>query len=102
MSSLKAGTKWTTKLSSAGLVYLHFGHRVIAEVTASEPQNRLVDLLYDKMYENFIEEVDGIDNGIDAHVGTPRWFPLTSLYITCVSYCVRAFDKILLIQFSCV
>ena len=37
MWSLTDGKKpWKTKLSSAGLVYLHFGHRVIAEI-AGEP-----------------------------------------------------------------
>ena len=34
MNSLTDGVKhWTTKLSSAGLVYLHFGRRVIATIT---------------------------------------------------------------------
>ena len=33
MQSLTDGKKpWTTKLSSAGLVYLHFGHRIIATI----------------------------------------------------------------------
>ena len=27
---------------------------------------RLVELLYDKVYENFLEEIDAVDNGIDA------------------------------------
>ena len=34
MNSLTRGKKpWYTKLSSAGLVYLHFGHRVISAIT---------------------------------------------------------------------
>ena len=33
MSSLSEGSKkWVTKLSSAGLVYLHFGHRVLSTI----------------------------------------------------------------------
>lgn len=32
-----------------------------------------VDDLYDHMYTNFIEEVDGIDNGIDCIEGTKRY-----------------------------
>ena len=40
MKSLTNGMKpWTTKLSSAGLVYLHFGKRVIAMITGN-PGNR--------------------------------------------------------------
>ena len=34
MKSLSGGKKkWTTKLSSAGLVYLHFGHRVLSIIS---------------------------------------------------------------------
>ena len=34
MRSLTGGKKpWRTKLSSAGLLYLHFGHRVISTIT---------------------------------------------------------------------
>ena len=72
MSSLSAGKKWTTKLSSAGLVYYHFGHRVIAELTARAPDDRVVHALFDKVYENFVEEVDAIDNGIDPYPEKPR------------------------------
>ena len=33
MQSLSDGRwKWVTKLSSAGLIYLHFGHRILADV----------------------------------------------------------------------
>ena len=36
MSRLTDGKKpWVTKLSSAGLVYLHFGHRVIATIVGT-------------------------------------------------------------------
>jgi len=72
MHSLCPAKKWTTKLSSAGLVYYHFGHDVIAELTSRSANDRVVDKLYDKVYENFVEEVDGIDNGIDACPEKPR------------------------------
>ena len=32
MNSLNPKKKWTTKLSSAGLVYLHFGEKIIAQL----------------------------------------------------------------------
>lgn len=79
MHSLCPAKKWITKLSSAGLVYCHFGHDVIAELTGRPADDRVVDKLYDKVYENFVEEVDGIDNGIDACPEKPRYAITTNL-----------------------
>jgi len=73
MNVLCATHKWTTKLSSAGLVYFHFGRNVIAELTGRSPDDRVVKLLFDKVYENFVEEVDAIDNGIDPYPEKPRY-----------------------------
>jgi len=52
MSSLTDGKKkWQTKLSSAGLVYLHFGHRVIAQLLGDNQSadSNTVNVLYDKV-----------------------------------------------------
>ena len=73
MNSLCSSKKWTTKLSSAGLVYYHYGHRVIAEITNNAAEERVVHALFNKVYENFVEEVDGIDNGIDPYPEKPRY-----------------------------
>jgi uncharacterized UPF0160 family protein len=54
---------WTTRLSSAGLVYLHFGKRVLAQLLNKQEDDSSVALLFDIMYAQFIEEVDAIDNG---------------------------------------
>lgn len=40
---------WVTKLSSAGLVYVHFGRKVLAELTKLKEQNRELEVLYDKV-----------------------------------------------------
>ncbi|KAH8821012.1 putative UPF0160 protein C27H6.8 [Xylogone sp. PMI_703] len=56
-----------TKLSSAGLVYMHFGKAIIAQnlgVTEDAPE---VDVLFNKIYENFIEALDAHDNGISVY-----------------------------------
>jgi uncharacterized UPF0160 family protein len=48
MNSLTGGRKpWYTDLSSAGLVYLHFGHRVISTITGEfmRPLDRGVSLV---------------------------------------------------------
>lgn len=63
---------WTTKLSSAGLVYLHFGHRVLSEILGFPVNDPVTDKIYDKVYTNFIEEVDAIDNGVNQTDSDPR------------------------------
>jgi uncharacterized UPF0160 family protein len=59
----------STKLSSAGLVWMHYGKRIISAVTglavdADENEN---ELLYQKLYEDFVEAFDANDNGISAY-----------------------------------
>ena len=71
LNSLDSKKKWVTKLSSAGLVYCFFGREVIATVLGVKPDNKLV--------ENFIEEIDAIDNGILTHDGEPRYSISTNL-----------------------
>ncbi|KAK4964225.1 hypothetical protein LTR28_003924 [Elasticomyces elasticus] len=56
-----------TKLSSAGLVYMHFGRAVLAQVTGLPESSDDVDLLYQKIYDDFIEAFDANDNGIAAY-----------------------------------
>ncbi|KAL1902941.1 hypothetical protein Sste5346_000853 [Sporothrix stenoceras] len=62
-----------TKLSSAGLVYMHFGRGIVEravkeKATASETVAESdIDLLYNKLYAGFIEALDAHDNGIDAY-----------------------------------
>ena len=68
MKSL-ANMRWETKLSSAGLVYLHMGKEVISEITHLAQDDIVVSRLYEKLYEKFIEEIDAVDNGIDQYEG---------------------------------
>ena len=50
MHSLTSGAKkWVTKLSSAGLVYLHYGSRVIAQLIQLPENHEHVGVLYDKV-----------------------------------------------------
>ncbi|CCE61289.1 hypothetical protein TPHA_0A02070 [Tetrapisispora phaffii CBS 4417] len=58
---------YKTKLSSAGLVFKHFGRDIISSVLTGNvniKENEL-DILYDKVYKNFIEALDANDNGIN-------------------------------------
>lgn len=54
-----------TKLSSAGLVYMHFGKDIIRTVTGL-PEGQDLNVLYEKIYADFIEAFDANDNGINV------------------------------------
>ncbi|KAF9453790.1 metal-dependent protein hydrolase [Macrolepiota fuliginosa MF-IS2] len=61
------GYGFNTKLSSAGLIYKHFGKEIIAnrlQILVDDPK---VELLWLKMYRVFIEAIDAIDNGISQY-----------------------------------
>ncbi|XP_078362703.1 MYG1 exonuclease-like [Oculina patagonica] len=79
MKTLSSGKPWVTKLSSAGLVYLHFGHRVISQVLKTKDNDDVTNKIYDKIYENFIQEIDAIDNGISQSDEEPRYSITTNL-----------------------
>uniref|UniRef100_A0A8D0GP61 MYG1 exonuclease n=1 Tax=Sphenodon punctatus TaxID=8508 RepID=A0A8D0GP61_SPHPU len=85
MHSLKPEKPWRTKLSSAGLVYFHFGSQILAELLDLEEEDGMVQLLYDKLYENFVQEIDAIDNGISQWDGDPH-YPMTTNLSARVSY----------------
>ncbi|KAI0601644.1 metal-dependent protein hydrolase [Biscogniauxia sp. FL1348] len=55
-----------TKLSSAGLVYLHFGRALVARRLGQPEDSEDVGLLWNKLYESFVEAMDAHDNGISS------------------------------------
>jgi uncharacterized UPF0160 family protein len=57
--------KYKTKLSSAGLVYKHFGKEVLRNVLGIDGKE--LETVYDRVYEHFVEGIDGIDNGVDQY-----------------------------------
>lgn len=63
INSLLPQKPWTIKLSSAGLVFVHFGQRIIAHLLQIEEDNEKAKIVFDKVYENFVQEIDAIDNG---------------------------------------
>lgn len=52
------------KLSSAGLIYGHFGHEIISQICDWSKDDPKTDKVFDMVYENLIKEVDAIDNGL--------------------------------------
>lgn len=76
-----------TKLSSAGLVYKHFGRAIIENLLANSETTidcsehvQLVDACYTKLYKDFMEHVDAIDNGVSVtETGEPKYHISTTL-----------------------
>lgn len=53
-----------TKLSSAGLVWKHYGKDILSAHLQLPTSDSRIDLLWIKLYDDFVEAIDGIDNGI--------------------------------------
>lgn len=79
MSTLMPDAKWTTKLSSAGLVYVHYGREVLKNILETKISEKNLNTIYAKVYETFVQEVDAIDNGISICDGKPRYKVRTCL-----------------------
>ncbi|KAL9543215.1 hypothetical protein MBANPS3_008226, partial [Mucor bainieri] len=62
--------KHDTKLSSAGLVYKHFGKEVVMHLLGKTEVDDDVEMLYQKTYHGFVEALDANDNGISAYPNT--------------------------------
>ncbi|KAL4787691.1 metal-dependent protein hydrolase [Aspergillus varians] len=58
---------YKTKLSSAGLVYLHFGQNIIANHASLPSDHSNVSIIFNKLYADFIEAIDANDNGIASY-----------------------------------
>lgn len=69
------------KLSSAGLIYRHFGKEIIKQVCGEkwELDEEALRIVYQKCYNAFIKHIDGFDNGIESHTGIANYHVTTSL-----------------------
>ena len=56
-------TGFVTKLSSAGLVYKHYGKEIVAAAMGQPLDSPAVETTWLAVYKYFMEAVDGIDNG---------------------------------------
>jgi uncharacterized UPF0160 family protein len=64
------GNGFSTKLSSAGLVYKHFGKEVVTSVLGKQLADEELQTIYLRVYKVFMEAVDGIDNGVPQYTST--------------------------------
>ncbi|KAI6222943.1 hypothetical protein M3Y99_01480200 [Aphelenchoides fujianensis] len=53
--------------------------RVLENNGAHRLKDETVDFYFDRMYRNFVEAVDAVDNGIKQHEGQPRYLTPVSL-----------------------
>lgn len=77
-SSFISGKPYDIRLSSAGLIYCHFGKDIIKKILGKIDDN-IVEALFVRMYEGFIQEIDAIDNGIPICDGKERYYISTHL-----------------------
>lgn len=61
MSLLLSG--FQTKLSSAGLIYKHYGKQIVSKIMGLPEGDPDVETVYVAAYKNFMEAIDAIDNG---------------------------------------
>ncbi|KAG8928548.1 hypothetical protein FRC01_005766 [Tulasnella sp. 417] len=61
------GHGYTTKLSSAGLIYKHYGREIISNHLGLSPEDPKVETLWLKLYKEYIEAIDGVDNGVQQY-----------------------------------
>eukprot|EP00922_Rhytidocystis_sp_ex-Travisia-forbesii_P028374 GHVS01041638.1.p1 GENE.GHVS01041638.1~~GHVS01041638.1.p1 ORF type:complete len:373 (-),score=57.71 GHVS01041638.1:480-1478(-) len=65
-------------LSSAGLIYKHYGKQIL-QTAFSVSDEKLLNVLYMKLYDNLVESVDAVDTGVAVCEGTPKYKVTTSL-----------------------
>lgn len=66
-----------TKLSASGLIYRHFGKRILTEKFAVKPEH--LDIVYVAVYDSFLEAIDAIDNGVEICDGKLKYRDNTGL-----------------------
>ncbi|KAL5109373.1 MYG1 exonuclease [Taenia crassiceps] len=85
--------KPVVKLSSAGLIYVHFGKRVIASILGEQsPDSNVVRAIFPCLYATFISEVDGIDNGVPA-APVPLTYSIHTDLSARVGRCNRSWNR---------
>jgi len=63
----EATGEFKTKLSASGLVYKHYGRDILARLHAPLRSNPdALEWVYRKLYADFMEAIDGNDNGVEV------------------------------------
>lgn len=75
----KPGYDCKIKLSSAGLIYCHFGQEIIKQLFPALGDDDNLEIIYKKIYNTLIKEIDAIDNGLTMCEGEPEYRIVTCL-----------------------
>jgi uncharacterized UPF0160 family protein len=78
VASLVPGKSWTTRLSSAGLIFVHFGTQLVSAILKNKDRD-LVENVFDIVYANFVEAVDAQEHNIPQSDEEPRYRVCTDL-----------------------
>ncbi|VDO27296.1 unnamed protein product [Onchocerca flexuosa] len=90
-----------TKLSSAGLIYAHYGKNVISALLGLPHNDPVIDILFKKVYEIFVESIDAVDNGIAQFDGEPRYYlggtlsSRVSMFMLAIKLVGKEFNEVL-------
>jgi len=63
--------RWKTKLSASGLIYKHYGREIISQFAGTGHAD--TDALWSELYDQFMEGIDAIDNGIEVSDGVRKY-----------------------------
>uniref|UniRef100_H2ZNV2 Uncharacterized protein n=1 Tax=Ciona savignyi TaxID=51511 RepID=H2ZNV2_CIOSA len=86
MNSLRPEKTWTTKLSSAGLVYCHYGEEILAAVMGEKGRDeKTVSIIYDKkLFEDAMTMV-GKEFEDCVHGYVDAWLPARDIVVKAVN-----------------
>lgn len=75
------GHGFGTKLSSAGLVYKHYGREIVAKELGLPQSHPDVEQVFLAVYKSFMEAIDAVDNGVNQYDvdAPPRYVNKTDL-----------------------
>ncbi len=59
--------------------YKHFGKSIISALSSKALSEEELSILHERMYDNFVEEIDGVDNGIDPYSGEANYAVTTTI-----------------------
>lgn len=67
------GCECTIKLSSAGLIYCHYGHEIIRHLAPANTKSNVIKIIFKNVYFKLIQEIDAIDNGVPMTQDEPNY-----------------------------
>ncbi|XP_014608109.1 PREDICTED: UPF0160 protein MYG1, mitochondrial [Polistes canadensis] len=67
------GCECKIKLSSAGLIYCHYGHEIIQQLAPANTNSNTIKAIFKNVYFKLIQEIDAIDNGVPMTQDEPTY-----------------------------